>query len=269
MANSILNFIYMATVVLLSTTASAQDECSPTRCNSTGPEIRFPFFLKGRQPDSCGFPGFALSCSAAGATEFEVQYPIMASGSGANIVIPFRVKVEILEIDYKSQLITMNSITSLSCLPRQIPAVNSSASPFSVVSNYGYSGYTLFNCTASSNGTVSDTVNGYPVPCLNSSTGYEVIAFDSQRDISEFILSSCAKMYSVSYVPIGVFSGGERFEAGYSYIHLNWSEPICGHCEVIGKYCRPKINGTIGETECIDSPIQAVKSTSSPYFCEM
>ncbi|KAJ3692416.1 hypothetical protein LUZ60_012766 [Juncus effusus] len=39
------------------------DICKPSRCNKTGPEIRFPYRLDS-SPLSCGLPGFELTCSS-------------------------------------------------------------------------------------------------------------------------------------------------------------------------------------------------------------
>ncbi|KAJ3686008.1 hypothetical protein LUZ61_015172 [Rhynchospora tenuis] len=39
------------------------DICPPSRCNDSGPEIRFPYRLDS-SPESCGVPGMVLTCSA-------------------------------------------------------------------------------------------------------------------------------------------------------------------------------------------------------------
>lgn len=44
-------------------TVSGNDDCNPTSCSPTGPQIRFPFRLRDRQPARCGFPGFDLTCN--------------------------------------------------------------------------------------------------------------------------------------------------------------------------------------------------------------
>ncbi|XP_027124433.2 rust resistance kinase Lr10-like [Coffea arabica] len=241
---------------------AAQDECLPTRCGN-GTEIRFPFWLKGHQPDRCGYPGFELTCSPSNATEMELQYPITASTN--NIVIPLRVTLGIYEIDYKSQVLTSDRITVPECLPRQVPQVNSSASPFGVVSVFSIDGFSLFNCsTSSNNGTRIHSRIGSPVPCL-SSPAFQVLYLDSIYSISDFAQPSCVKMYNISYVPKAVFTGQEQYEhySPYDYVRLNWSKPSCANCEAKGEYCSLKINGTNDETECVDIPIQPGDGSSN------
>lgn len=238
--------------------AAAQEECLPTRCGS-GPEIRFPFWLKGHQTVRCGYPGFEVTCSTSNATEIDLQYPVTASSK--NIVIPLRVKLRIHDIDYKSQVLSGDKMNVPDCLPRQLPNVNSSASPFGVVTVFSTSGFSLFNCSTSNNNSESDSRSGWPVPCL-SSPGFQVRYLDSVYGISDFPLSSCAKMYSISYVPSAVFTGQEQYDESYNYVSLNWSKPSCGNCETKGKHCRLKINGTNDETECVDIPRQPGNGTN-------
>ncbi|KAJ4788603.1 Protein kinase family protein [Rhynchospora pubera] len=43
------------------------DICPPSRCNDSGPEIRYPYRLDS-SPESCGVPGMVLTCSEEGDT---------------------------------------------------------------------------------------------------------------------------------------------------------------------------------------------------------
>ncbi|KAG5529496.1 hypothetical protein RHGRI_030028 [Rhododendron griersonianum] len=70
-------------------------KCQPKRCRAEGPEIRFPFWLKDRQPDRCGYgPDFALTCSPT-----ETKETLLDNN-------PFSVKVVVKEINYNCQLIS-------------------------------------------------------------------------------------------------------------------------------------------------------------------
>ncbi|XP_021800291.1 rust resistance kinase Lr10-like [Prunus avium] len=40
-----------------------QNTCKELKCGDKGPPIHFPFSLKDRQPDHCGYRGFAVSCN--------------------------------------------------------------------------------------------------------------------------------------------------------------------------------------------------------------
>jgi hypothetical protein len=59
-------------------------------CGNRGLHIRFPFWIKDRQPEQCGYRGFDLSCNEMGDIVLELQ--------GA-------VKLYIDKIDYKNQVI--------------------------------------------------------------------------------------------------------------------------------------------------------------------
>ncbi|KAE8722116.1 putative Ubiquitin-like superfamily protein [Hibiscus syriacus] len=47
---------------LLHAAAAAAEPCSITRCGRNEVPIRFPFRQQGKQPESCGYPGFNLGC---------------------------------------------------------------------------------------------------------------------------------------------------------------------------------------------------------------
>ncbi|XP_060203834.1 rust resistance kinase Lr10-like [Lycium barbarum] len=227
-----------------------QDQCLPTRCGDFGPVIRFPFYLKNRQPTHCGHPGFELSCTSDNVTQFKLQFPVQASIN--KIDIPMSANVSVQEIDYKSQKIKLSDLNA-SCLPRQISSVNSSASLFTF-DQYAYGGFTLFNC--SSNKTYSSSSDR--INCL-SGPHYDVLAFRSYYSISQFP-SSCTKMYNISDVPNEVLFGPSEYSQTQIYLH--WSEPFCGNCEDDGKYCKLKSNGSGSETECVDIPKDPSKGPS-------
>ncbi|KAB5548407.1 hypothetical protein DKX38_011813 [Salix brachista] len=80
-----------------------------TSCGNRGVDIRFPFWIKDRQPDQCGYPGFALSCNEEGNTVLE---------------LPTAGKLHIEKIDYKNQVI--HASDPQRCLLRQHSNFNSS-----------------------------------------------------------------------------------------------------------------------------------------------
>lgn len=226
--------------------AGGQDECKPTRCHSSGPVIRFPFSLKGSQPEHCGYPGFHLSCNPHGSTEFEFQFPLWASVSVPvrNIVLPILAKATVQKIDYEARAIRV-SVLDPSCLPNRVPEVNFSASPFEISGVYDYIeeelGYTLFNCSGKLDGRF---LLG-PITCLDR-VGFQVFAIRSYSSLGD-LPSSCAKMYNISFDP-GVMINSPEYSV--DDIQLNWPKPDCGLCEAEGRYCRLKSNGTNNETEC-------------------
>ncbi|XP_031107924.1 rust resistance kinase Lr10-like [Ipomoea triloba] len=236
------HFLILALILAI---VAAEDECEPSSCGPTPPVIRFPFRLKGRQPDHCGYPaGFQVSCNNHNETELDLQYPARASTN--NIVIPISVKSVVLEIDYKSQTMRV-SIVNASCFPREVPAVNSSSGAYPFESNGQYSNpyphYIFFNCSSGS----EDSGSGYSIPCL-SDPGYRVYAFDSSTEATRWPLS-CVKMYNISDVPYSILSPPDYVaNPGES---LKWSTPFCKNCEDLGKYCRLGKNSK-NVTECYD-----------------
>lgn len=256
----ILAFIFLVCIIGVTEPAAGQEDgCFPASCGGSGPTIRFPFRLKDRHPEHCGYPspGFELSCSATNTTEVEIQYPVQASAR--NILIPLRVKIRVNNINYVSQQIDFSPIDH-DCLPKQLPfgefQPNSSISPpFKMSQGYSYE-YTLFNCSLNNNNkNDSGTYSRYgnPVPCLGGQ-GYQVLAFGSFYSTSEFTLSSCSKLYNISNVPSDLFDDRSI---------IQWFKPSCGQCEAKGQECRLKKN-TIdaAETECIDIATQPPKGST-------
>ncbi|XP_016445102.1 rust resistance kinase Lr10 [Nicotiana tabacum] len=227
---------------------AAQDKCLPTRCGEFGPLIRFPFRLKNLQPPRCGYPGFELTCTPDNITQFMLKFPLWASTN--NIDISISTNVSVREIDYKSQKIKVSGFNPL-CLPRQLPNINVSPSPFTTIHQDPYVGYTLFNCS-------SDNAYADRITCL-SGPHYGVLAFGSSISIS-FLTSSCKYMYNISYIPDEVLFGQQ--ELSQTQIPLHWSEPFCGKCEADGNYCKLKSNGSGSETECVDRPGKPSKGPS-------
>ncbi|XP_073131529.1 rust resistance kinase Lr10-like [Henckelia pumila] len=225
--------------------AAAQDECQPMSCGVSGPVIRFPFRLKGRQPERCSYPGFDLSCTSHNITEFIFQFPLYASTR--NIILPVSAKAAVKSIDYKTQFIWV-SVLSGSCLPNRVPAANSSAtvSPFQLYYPFtDPNGYTLFNCSAKPRKTGSLS----PVTCLSNGT-FQVYAVPSSYSVTAVYMPSCVKMYNVSAVSKVIFEGLSRY-GNDDDTQLHWHAPFCGVCEEKGMYCRLKSNSTDNnETEC-------------------
>lgn len=225
--------------------AAAQDECGPTSCSSSGPIVRFPFRLKGRQPEHCGYPGFDLSCNRNNITEFEFQFPVRASAR--NIVLPISAKATVRNIDYSLQVIGVDVVNG-SCLPNRVPDVSASASPFELHYRFSYDpssmGYTLFNCSRE-----PDSVNqaSGPISCLQHGA-FQVYAYRSSYTVTDFPMSNCAKMYNVSDIAMAILIGPREYS--FDGPQLHWSEPSCGNCESNGKYCSWKNN----QTECFDVP---------------
>ena len=193
------------------------DGCPVLRCGD-GPDIRFPFRLKDRQPDHCGYPGFDLYCNDKSDTVLKLPT--------SNITF-------VNSIDYESQFIRV-IVSDVYCFPRHI--LNLSSSPFQFKKSlYNYS---LFHCTETLE--TAAARNYGRIDCLSSSR-HPVYAFRSDARVNILPILSCTKMYNVSSVPYDIFD---------YFVQLTWSEPKCGFCERKGEKCRFKNNTKIFETEC-------------------
>ncbi|KAG6745605.1 hypothetical protein POTOM_050103 [Populus tomentosa] len=197
------------------------DPCPKASCKKDGPAIRFPFMLKEKQSDNCGYPGFELSCD----------------GKETSLQLPNSVKLYVNKIDYASQLLIASDPDN--CLPSQLRNFNLSTSPFKF-EDMQQDDYAFFNCTSWKASTY------HKLACLGG-PGYDIFAYYSSYSIGYSDLTSCTKMYNLSSIPWEIFRQN-------NILHLNWSRPECGFCEAHGKFCRRKNNSAGLETECYDRP---------------
>ncbi|KAI5582903.1 hypothetical protein BDE02_07G117400 [Populus trichocarpa] len=181
-------------------------------CGNRGLHIRFPFWIKDRQPEQCGYPGFDLSCNEKGDIVLE---------------LPTAVKLYIDKIDYKNQVIYATDPHG--CLRSHHS--NFYSSGFHIQFKMSRDNFTIFNCS------LNNAISRPRIACL-STHQYDVLAVDSEQSIDDNeLLLSCTKMYDLP-VP--------------QDIHLSWSSPNCGSCEATGKLCGLRENSSTElETECI------------------
>ncbi|XVF82818.1 hypothetical protein PTKIN_Ptkin16aG0080600 [Pterospermum kingtungense] len=224
--------VLSATAVPLGPAASSyQDECKQTHCRRGGPPVRYPFRLKGRQPDHCGSSGFDLSCNDMNQTVLE---------------LPKSVKLLVKHIDYVHQVIQVYDKDG--CVQKQLPNLTLSASPFmytTIGDSFYYDvepgNYTLFQCSADQ--------SDYPyqiIRCLsNDIPGYFVKY--SESDYANTDLLGCRKTRDIMGVPGGLISDRSK------YFYFNWSRPACGSCEAQGQGCRPNSTNP-SAIECYNVP---------------
>ncbi|GKV31326.1 hypothetical protein SLEP1_g40024 [Rubroshorea leprosula] len=225
---AILSLFCFVLIVRVIELHAAKDECQPKKCNHHA--IRFPFRLK-EQPDHCGYSGFELSCNEENQTVLE---------------LPRNVKLFVKRINYKAQWIKLHD--PVDCLPRQLPNLNLSASPFQDYRdkiNGPPQKYTIFNCSGQKLKTLYE-YSSYEIHCL-SVPGFVVIAFPSNSRHA-FNLLNCTR----TLMNISVIAVSEDMLYYQSDVQLSWSKPNCRKCEVEGKKCRLKINNSItaDDTEC-------------------
>ncbi|KAI8007772.1 Rust resistance kinase Lr10 [Camellia lanceoleosa] len=199
------------------------DECiTPTICcQQDGPDVRFPFWLKGHHHQNCGYPGFDLSCTP------ESKYPVLQ--------LPFSVNVFVKHIDYKSQTINISDPDPHGCFARQLQHLNLSASPFQFQTNGDFS---FINCSQRQD---SNFFDWFRIACLSKQSHQVYATRYDGLDIS------CTKMYTMSlpYEILDYSYGTITFDD----LQLNWSKPECGKCEARGKNCRFKNNNNCSSSE--------------------
>ncbi|GKV25637.1 hypothetical protein SLEP1_g35039 [Rubroshorea leprosula] len=217
-------------VVKVAELQPAKDECKTKKCRYH--TIRFPFRLKEQQPEYCGYPGFELSCTKKKQTVLE---------------LPRNVKLFVKQIDYRARRIKLYDPQG--CLPLQLPNLNLSASPFSDLFGYPYSGppkkYTIFNC--SDKPQMAYEYKHSKIPCL-SIPGFQVRAFPSDSRDAVSLVNCSRTLLNISATE--VFEDMLYTKAGE--IQLGWLKPDCSACEAVGRKCRreTKNSSTQHETEC-------------------
>ncbi|KAL3820066.1 hypothetical protein ACJIZ3_005971 [Penstemon smallii] len=240
-------------VFLMIVSTKAQDDCRPTICHRSGQIIRFPFRLKGRQPEHCGYPGFDLSCNSHNSLEFDFQFPIRALTR--NIVLPILAKAKVESIDYQSQVIRVVVLNG-SCFPNRVPEFNSTtSSPFKLYDLYDdiYTGFTLFNCS-----TKRDNQRSLgPIHVCDDTEDFKIYAYESYMQGTDVSVLNCTKMYNTSYIPGEIFNSLSKYSLYADTKSLHWHKPFCRGCEERGMYCRLKNNSN--ETECVEIPEQKKK----------
>ncbi|KAG7981316.1 hypothetical protein I3843_05G227200 [Carya illinoinensis] len=224
------SYFFLFVLFILHHVQGQHDECAVSRrCDGHGPAIRFPFQLKDRHPDYCGFPGFHLSCSDTHDTVLE---------------LPISVKLFVKKIDYKSQEIQVYHPDH--CFPRGIQQLNLSSSPFQFTGYhlFGLYDFSFFNCSHTKG---EELRNWNAISCLNdSSYSHQVYFLGDDAEIYRLPTLPCRKMYSARSIPSDVV----YYPDGILY--LNWSRPACRDCELKGRNCIcTNSSSTESEIQCI------------------
>ncbi|KAJ6860060.1 hypothetical protein NC651_036409 [Populus alba x Populus x berolinensis] len=188
-------------------------------CGNRGPDIRFPFRIKEKQPDHCGYPGFDLSCS---------------EDNGTVLNLPTGLSLLIERIDYRHRLIYARDPQG--CFPRQRLKFSLGDSHFQIMNDWLYYGWTLFNCSLSSENRSPSYMD--KIPCL-STFKHEVYAVDSRIPISYSDLLSCTKMYNIYRISYSML-----LEENY-VLTMSWSNPTCGSSEAECYSILPHTKGVI------------------------
>ncbi|XP_041009952.1 rust resistance kinase Lr10-like [Juglans microcarpa x Juglans regia] len=216
-------FFFLASIVDV---GQSQNGCPELRCGGQGPAVRFPFRLKDRHPDHCGFPGFLLSCTGTNETVLE---------------LPISVKLFVKKIDYKSQVVKVQDPNY--CFLRQLQGLDLSSSDFQFQER-NLQSFALFNCSQ------TKTEDERRISCL-SGPSHQVYAVLNGELITDLVeSSSCTKMYSLPSILSDLVFGDDNTR------HFKWSIPDCRYCDVEGKNCKLKntATGTSTRSEIVCVP---------------
>ncbi|XP_051151222.1 putative RING-H2 finger protein ATL21B [Andrographis paniculata] len=193
----------------------SSNPCRPALCDvNIGPEVRFPFRLRGRQPNRCGYPGFDLYCNR------ENQTMLLLPESGEFIVD---------HIDYTAQAVFINDPDF--CLPHRILNFSLAGSNFRGAYPRNY---TFLNCSSDY---LDYTGSHYtPLFCL-SGRNHTVLSMDS-RSSGMQIPETCRPIGSV-VVPLE-WTLSQFYWSAMDFredLELVWREPACSSCETLGGVC--------------------------------
>ncbi|KAI3862492.1 hypothetical protein MKX03_011580 [Papaver bracteatum] len=181
------------------------------QCSKGEPGISYPFRIKGRQNERCGFPGFDFTCNM----------------SKTVLELPFSEPFFVSYINYGCTYNEIQLLDPENCLTRRfLNLLNLSGTPFVGIR---FTDYSFFNCS-------SDVSNSFTAPvlfystrirCLSSST-HTLFATSPESSDSLWLGKNCALIATIQ-VPV------ERYNSGrYPYIlsepvHLTWrwNDPHC------------------------------------------
>lgn len=224
---TLLSLFFLVSSSLTFTTSDAQN-CKPASCTKSGPVVRFPLRLTGQQPQSCGYPGYDLSCN-------NMNQLILNLPSSGEFMVS--------KIDYVSQSIyIVPDFCNMSTV--NVP-MNLSQSPF--IAPYTRD-YIFFNC---SSGGASNIF--YPLEQLDciSKANATIVAIPSffyyQYNIQNRVPSDC---HNISTIGFPIQRGAIFLEQDFQ---LRWGPPFCGRCEAQGGTCEFKNGGTL-EVQCSKPP---------------
>ncbi|CAK9143168.1 unnamed protein product [Ilex paraguariensis] len=218
-------FSFFLPFIFFAYSALCVEICNPSSCGRTGPPVRFPFRLKDRQADRCGYRGFDLSCNNQGQTVLTLP------SSGEFIVT---------SIDYVSQAIYIDPDF---CFPEKILNFSLSGSHFR---GANFRNYTFLNC--SSDWSRYPMYHFLPLLCQDGGN-YTVVATISEWLSVDEMPSECR---IISTVEVPAQSAATQYWSSlvlYEDLQLIWVAPRCNSCEARGGICGYKSDTGL-ETGC-------------------
>ncbi|MCL7038190.1 hypothetical protein MKW94_026282 [Papaver nudicaule] len=174
-------------------------------CTKDEPTVRFPFTIKGRGNDTCGSPGFQLSCDEINKTVLELPF----SGKFfVRNVYSFLQKIEIYDPD--------------NCLPKRILKLNLTGTPYQLGElGVSYQTYSLLNCSSSIEGLLKITKEFKHIRCLSSSEHTVIATNVPIANIAALNTTSCVHIANVP-IPNSAIQRDVSVDLNDSFV-LSWS----------------------------------------------
>ncbi|KAI3886810.1 hypothetical protein MKW98_017162 [Papaver atlanticum] len=187
----------------------SSDRCVRIRCSKNEPVISFPFRIKGRQNEWCGYPGFDLTCNDKNRTVLE---------------LPFSSPFYVHHINYGSNSNKIQLHDPDNCLPKRLldNQLNLSGTPFIHIHNKNYS---FYNCSSvrSFNSTSTPMIS-----CLSTS-GRPVFATSAANPDSLSLNQNCELIANVQ-VPVETSDHIASFLQNDIHLTWAWSTSDCKSC---------------------------------------
>ncbi|XP_026440560.1 putative RING-H2 finger protein ATL21A [Papaver somniferum] len=194
------------------------ENCSNNRCSKFDPSILYPFRIKGRQSEPCGYRGFDLTCNNMSRTVLE---------------LPFSEPFFVQGINYGNTHNEIQLVDPDNCLARRfLKQVNLSGTPFIGIE---YKNYSFFSCQSETNELAKD------ISCLSNSTHQVFATANTTSSSSSWPHANCTLIVTVQ---VPVESGKDVYEhpwfAYTNVLHLTWPWKQAPYCKRNG--CNERSN---------------------------
>ncbi|GMH15203.1 hypothetical protein Nepgr_017044 [Nepenthes gracilis] len=209
--------------------------CKPLNCGSV--TITYPFYILGRQPSYCGFPGFQLLCQ-----------------SNSPILKVFNENYTVRNIFYNNQSIKIINSAFVDFNCNRIFSVHNLISDsddgkFKVASNYTWKVlYLLYDCEKS---LYKGLVNYENFTCLDGGANRTVSAAYGGSDLQKAAAISKCISGAIS-VPYEAEDGDGIERVLTREIILNWTADNCNVCNESGGRCGYDQNVSLFQCFCPD-----------------
>ncbi|KAL3738313.1 hypothetical protein ACJRO7_019787 [Eucalyptus globulus] len=206
-SSAIFFFAFFLGLSLHAIADNLNDLCSVRSCHLGGPEIRFPFWIRGVQPERCGNPGFDLSCN-------DRRQAILQLPDSQDFVVS--------KISYEKQYVVLKDPSN--CLAKRLQNPKFSSSIFIA---QGYGSFMFADCP----GKFLPNFGLRPMSCLSDEQHKVLLAYGDNSNRWYLKKFGC-RTWTVK-VPVALQDPSDITES----VTLEWHQPDCRSCEGSGGRC--------------------------------